>query len=137
MITPAHLKQFSETRLGKSGYLIKHPESMRLSVSEFSKESSGHSFCFSKQESLNPYSDAFCISWQLPDSIQTIGFDLPVTQRIRTQVLGEFVDWSVRKSISGYFVADARVYDWRFLATAVSQAGLDSMIALASTLYFR
>jgi hypothetical protein len=123
-----------ETRLGSSGYQVKHLSTMQLSVDEFRKDRDDHTFVFGKMDSLPPYSNVFAIGLKVADSTHSIGFDLPIIERVQSEVLGKVVDWNVRKSDTGYFVADARLRDMKFVATSVTQTGIDSMIALVSTL---
>jgi hypothetical protein len=126
-----------ETQLGTSGYRVKHPVTMQLSVGEFRQAGDDHTFVFSKADSLAPFSNVFAIGLNVPDSSHSFGFNLPVVEQVRSEVLGTVVNWNVHKSDTGYFVADARLRDMKFVATSVTQAGIDSMIALVSTLSSR
>lgn len=110
---------------------------MQLSVGEFRQATDDHSFVFGKADSLAPYSNVFAIGLKVPDSVHALGFDLTVIEQVQSEVLGTVVNWYVRKSDSGYFVADARLRDMKFLGTSVTQTGIDSMIALVSTLSSR
>ena len=131
---------FVETKLGNSGYLVKHPNTMQLDISELQYAKDYPTFLFCKQDgSLIPYSNAFAIGFEVPDSNHSLGFDLPVFEKVRSEVLGTVIDWNIRKNDTGhtYFVADARLRDMKFVATAVTQTGIDSMISLVSTLSSR
>jgi hypothetical protein len=136
-IGPVNPNGLVETRLGSSGYRVKHPSTMQLSVGEFRQAGDNNTFLFGKADSLAPYSNVFEIGLKVPDSAHPFGFNLPVIERVQSEVLGMVVDWNVRKSDSGYFVADARLGDMKFITTSVTLNGIDSMIALVSTLSSR
>ena len=129
--------EFSKTKLRNSGYFVKHPTTMQLSVDEWYHSWQDSSFVICKPDSLPPYSNTFGIRLGCPDSAKFMGWDLPIIARVQSQVLGSIIDWSIRKSDTGYFVADARRRDMKFVATSVTQPGIDSMIALVSTLSLR
>src|SRR5687767_2758927 len=104
-----------QTHLGSSGYQVKHPSTMQLSVGEFPQAGDEHSFVFSKPDSLAPFSNVFAIGLNMTDSIQALGFDLPIVEKVQSKVLGTVIDWNIRKSDTGYFVADARLRDMKFM----------------------
>jgi hypothetical protein len=106
---------------------------MQLSVDEWKHKWQDSSYWISKPDSLPPYSNTFGIRIGLPDSTKIMGWNLPIIDQVRSQVMGSIIDWNIHKSNNGYFLADARLGDIRFVTTSVTRAGIDSMIACVST----
>lgn len=137
MIALLDSTEFSKTKLRNSGYSVKHPTTMQLSVDEWYHKWQDSSFSISKPDSLPPYSNTFGIILELPDSAKVMGWDLPIIDQVQSQVMGSIIDWNIHKSDNGYFVADSRLRDIRFVTTSVTRTGIDSMIACISTLSSR
>jgi hypothetical protein len=133
IVASLKVTQFQRTVLRKSGYAVNHPVSMQLDIDEFYHPWQDSSFWISKPDSLPPYSNTFAIRLGFPDSAKAMGWDLPIIEQVQSVVMGAIIKWDVRKSDTGYFVADARLRDIKFLATSVTRTGIDSMIACIST----
>ena len=128
---------FSRSKLRNSGYFVSHPPTMRLDVDEWYQKGDDSSFWMGKPDSLAPFSNGFGIRLGFPDSARTMGWDLPIIERAQSSVMDSIIIWNIRKSDSGYYLAEAQLRDIKFLTTSTTLAGIDSMIACISSLSSR
>src|SRR5689334_12902880 len=75
-ISLVYSEGLTETRLGASGYMVKHPGAMQLSRGEFHSANEDVSFGFCEKDSLPPFCNSFIIGLKVPDSVHTLGSDL-------------------------------------------------------------
>lgn len=95
-----------------------------------------HNYLGQKEQQAT-HSNTFAIGLKASDSAHALGIDLPVIEVMQSEVLGTNVNWTVRKNDKGFFVVDARLKDIRLVGTSSTKTGIDSMVALMSTLSSR
>ena len=104
-----NVSTLTETPLRYSGFFVKHPVALQLSVDEWYQKEQKSNFWFCKKDSLPPYSNTFAIGLNVPDTVKLMGYDLPIIEQVQSEVLGALVKWNIRKSDTGYYVADGRL----------------------------
>jgi hypothetical protein len=130
-ILPSKEAGLKVTRLGNSGYSVKHRNYMRLNSGE--KDDRQH-FSFAHPDSLPPFANTFAVVINDTTSVASWVNTMTQEEKLTSEVLGESILWEKRKSENGFMVATTSLKNLKFYTTSSTDKGLDSMIALVSTL---
>jgi hypothetical protein len=133
IIKPASFAGMIESRLGTSHYLLHHPGTMFLEEARGKEGQLGYGLWLKDSVSRFTGMSGF-IEIERGNGVVSADNDEPAIEYVSSLVLNKSVKWPVNQTETGRFTSFVKVGNLHFSASAPRREGLDSVIAILSTL---